>query len=102
MNRRLPAVDLQRPVARVIMQEGPVAGELVLHVGELAAGAAGIDVVAAANGQRDTVAFRHVDAGGNDLDVEFVDLAGLLAFDFSTGLRSEMIGSSRKFSRPPT
>src|SRR6185312_7237394 len=43
MNGRPAAVDRQRPVARIVVQERSVAGELVLHVGELSARAAGID-----------------------------------------------------------
>ncbi len=76
MQGRLAAEDVQRPVARVVMQERPVAGELVLHVREPAAGSAGIDIVTAAYGQRDAMALRHHDAGRNDLDIELVNLSG--------------------------
>jgi len=76
MDRGLAAVDRHRPVARIVMQERAAAGELVLHVGEPAAGAAGIDVVAPAHGQSHAVALRHDDAGRDDLDVELIDPAG--------------------------
>src|SRR5947207_15707601 len=42
MDRGLAAIDRDRPVARVVVQEGSATRELVLHVGELTAGAAGI------------------------------------------------------------
>src|SRR6185436_2109522 len=38
VQRRLPAEDLRRPVARVVVQERPAAQQLVLEVGELRAG----------------------------------------------------------------
>src|SRR5260370_10633186 len=69
MDRGLAAVDRHRPVARIVVQERAAAGELVLHVGEPAAGAAGIDVVAPAYGKSHSVALRHDDAGRDGLDV---------------------------------
>ena len=86
MDRRPPAVDFQRPVARVIMQEGPVAGEFVLHVGKAAARSAGIDIVTAADAQRNAIVLRHDDAGRDDLDIKLVNLARLERLLFVMGV----------------
>src|SRR6185312_3488858 len=51
VQRRLATVDFQRPVARIVVQERPVPGELVLHVGKLAARTARIDVITSAHAQ---------------------------------------------------
>src|SRR5665213_2121296 len=77
MDGGLAAVDLQRAVAWVVVQEGAIAGEFVLHIGELTAGAAGIDIVAPPHTQTHAISLRHRDTGRNDFDIEFVDLAGL-------------------------
>src|SRR5262245_25018722 len=77
MQRRLAAINFQLPIARIIVQKGPVACELVLHVRKPAPGSAGIHIVAAAYGQRDTMTLRHDDTGRNDFDIELVDLSGL-------------------------
>src|SRR5262245_39224066 len=77
MQRRRAAINFQPPIARIIVQKGPVACELVLHVREPAAGSAGIHIVAAAYGQCDTMTLRHDDTGRNDFDIELVDLSGL-------------------------
>src|SRR5215510_6525036 len=73
----LAAVDLDRAVARVVVQERAAAGELVLHVGQPPAAAAGVDIVAAAHRERHAITGRHDDAGRPDLDVELIDLAAL-------------------------
>src|SRR5262249_57938326 len=70
-----PAVDLEWAVARIVVQEGPAAGELVLHVGKPSARAAGVDVIVPADAQPDAVALRHHDTGRDDLDVELIDRA---------------------------
>src|SRR3954470_13429537 len=86
--------DLRWAVARVVVQERADAGELVLHVRELATGAAGIGVVLAPHGEGDAVAGRKRDAGRPDLDVELVDLArlerllGLVGMVGTPGLRA--------------
>src|SRR5262245_28753414 len=77
MDCGLAAIDPGRPHAWIVVQEGSATRELVLHVGELTAGAAGTDVIAPAHAQPHTVALRHDDRGRDDLDVELVDLAGL-------------------------
>src|SRR3954453_13252116 len=69
------AEDCPRPVARIVMQEGPAAGELVLEIGQLASARPCIDVVPAADRQTDAMAPRHHDRGGPDFDVELDHLA---------------------------
>src|SRR5215510_13951316 len=69
------AEDRRRPVARIVMQERPAAGELVLEIRELAAARACIDVVLAADRQPDAMALRHQNRGWPDLDVELDHLA---------------------------
>src|SRR5690349_7903140 len=71
------AEDRRRPVARIVVQERPAAGELVLEVRQLAAAWAGIDVVLAADREPDAMALRHHDRGRPDLDVELDHLAFL-------------------------
>src|SRR3954469_1167649 len=69
------AEDRRRPVARIVVQEWPAAGELVLEVRQLAAARARIDVVLAADRKPDAMALRHHDRGRPDLDVELDHLA---------------------------
>src|SRR5215471_2503966 len=76
VERGLAAVDRHRAVARIVVQERAVAGDLVLHVGEPAARAARIDVVAPANAEADAKTLRHRDRGRHDLDLDLIDLAG--------------------------
>src|SRR5262245_3992428 len=73
----LAAVDLDRAVARVVVEERAAAGELVLHVGQPPAAAAGVDIVAAAHRERHAITGRHDDAGRPDLDVELIDLSAI-------------------------
>src|SRR5262249_57799466 len=75
VRRYVPAVDLEWAITRIVVQEGPAAGELVLHVGKPPARAAGVDVIAPADAQPDAVALRHHDTGRDDLDVELIDRA---------------------------
>ncbi len=86
MNRRLPAVDFQRPVARVIVQEGPVAGEFVLHVGKAAARSTGIDIITAADAQGNAIVLRHDDAGRDNLDIKLVNFSRLERLLFVMGV----------------
>src|SRR6266550_1389984 len=66
-----------RPVAWVIVQEGPAAGEGVLECGEADfSDRPGVDVVAAPYGQREAVAGRQHDARWPYLNSELVDLPG--------------------------
>src|SRR6516225_9088878 len=75
VQRDFPTVDLEWAVARIVVQEGPAAGELVLHVGKPPARAARVDVIAPADAQPNAVALRHHDTGRDDLDVELIDRA---------------------------
>src|SRR6266849_9255543 len=77
MNRRPAAVDRNRPVTRVVVEEWAAARELVLHVGEPAPGAAGIDIIAPAHAQSHAVTLGHDDARRDDLHVELVNLTRL-------------------------
>ena len=52
------AENLRRPVARIVVQERPAAGELVLEVRQPPAAGAAIFVVLAADGERDAIARR--------------------------------------------
>src|ERR1700733_1251135 len=71
------AENLRWPVAHVVMQERAAAGELILEIRQPSAAAAGIDVVLAADGQRDAVAGRHDDRSRPDFHVERDHLARL-------------------------
>src|SRR5262249_23246157 len=77
MQCRLAAEDFQRPIARVVMQEWPIAGEFVFHVRKPATRSAGIHIVAAAYCQCYPMALRDNDAGRNNLNIELTDLSGL-------------------------
>src|SRR5579884_3853168 len=55
--------DIRGPVARVVVQEGTAAGELVLEVREPSAARAGIDVVGAAHREREAVSRGQHDRG---------------------------------------
>ena len=77
MQARVAAEDVRRPVARIIVQERPAAGELVLEIRQPSAARPGIFVVLAADGERDAIARRHHDRGRPDLDIELDHLAGL-------------------------
>src|SRR5215468_11786660 len=64
------AEDRGRPVARIVVQERPATGELVLEIRQLAAARPRINVVLAANRESDAIALRHHDRGRPDFDVE--------------------------------
>src|SRR5207244_7076900 len=64
------AEDVERTVARIVVEEGTASCELVLEVRELAAARAGMDVVLSADGETDAVTGRHNDGSRPDLDIE--------------------------------
>src|SRR6185295_15195306 len=70
------AEDIRRPVARVVVQEGAAASQLILEVREPPAACAGVFVVLAADREADAVTGRQHHAGGPDLDVQLHHLAG--------------------------
>src|SRR5882672_2009114 len=75
MQRDVAAEDPGRPVAEVVVDEGPAAAHRVLHIGERCRLAA-VVVVLAAYRQRDAPALGHDDAGRPDLDVELDNFPG--------------------------
>src|SRR5262249_39519552 len=69
------AEQVERPVARIVVQEWPAACELVLEIREFPPARSGIDVVLAANREADAVAGWNHDRGWPNLDVELDHLA---------------------------
>src|SRR5262245_44188430 len=74
VNRGPAAENGGWPIPRIVMQERPAAGELVLHVGQPAAARALVDVVLAAHGEANAIAGGDDKAGRPDLDIELDDL----------------------------
>src|SRR5262249_44137521 len=76
MQRDLAAKNFGRPVARVVMGEGPDAGPNLAERLDAFAGLTGINIVVAAHGEREAMTLGQRDAGGPDLDVDLVDFTG--------------------------
>src|SRR5262245_37113082 len=70
------AEDVRRAVARIVVQEGAAAPELVLEVGETPAARPGVFVVLAPDRQPQAATCRQHDRARPDLDVELHHLAG--------------------------
>src|SRR5690348_16168311 len=73
MERGDAVEDLHRAVGGIVVQERSAAGELVLEIRQLAAAAAAVFVILAADRQPYTVALRHDDRCWPDFDIELGD-----------------------------
>jgi len=74
VQRDVAAEDRGRAVTRVVVGKRPDAGPYLTERLNAGAWLAGIDIIGAADGERDPVTFRQRDAGRPDLDVDLIDL----------------------------
>src|SRR6201999_3977212 len=77
VNGHLAAEHIARPISRIIVPEWTNSGPYPAVGIFRTAGLAGVNIVFAADRQRDAISGRYDDAGRPDLDIDLVDLPRL-------------------------